>query len=143
MQVKEIMTSGVETISSDSTLNQAARKMKSLDVGALPIQEDDSIVGMITGRDIIVRALAEDRDPHSTLVSDIMTGEVFCCSGQENIEEAVRIMEDKHVHRLLVLSSDNRPVGILSLSDIAVKTHNEHLTWELLERICEPSYPNR
>ncbi len=143
MQVKEIMTSGVETISSDSTLNQAARKMKSLDVGALPIQEDDSVVGMITGRDIIVKALAEDRDPRNTLVSDIMTGEVFCCSEQETVEEAVKIMEDKHIHRLLVLSSDNRPVGILSLSDIAVKTNNEHLTWELLECICEPSYPNR
>ena len=143
MQVKYVMTPGVEMVCSDATVSEAAMKMKSLDIGVLPVQEDDRIIGMVTGRDIIVRAIAEARDPSTTRVDEIMTGEVASCYEDDSIDDAARIMEDKQIHRLMVLSSDNNPVGILALSDIAVKTSNEHLAWEVLERVCEPACPRR
>lgn len=143
MQVSEIMTRQIETIHSDSMVGQAAKKMKSLDVGVLPVQERDQVVGVITDRDIVVRVIAKDRDPRTTQVSKVMTREVICCSEQESVEEAAKIMEDKRIHRLIVLGSDNKPIGIFTLSDLAVKARNEHLTWEIFERIAEPACPHR
>jgi CBS domain-containing protein len=143
MQVKDIMTSGIETIDSSASYCEAARKMKALDVGSLPVQEDNNIVGIITRRDIVFRGLAEDYDPKSTRVSQIMTSELACCSENETLNEAARIMESRHIHRLVVLSSENQPVGMLSLGDLAVKARNEHLSWEILESLSEPSCPRR
>ncbi|MBA7486905.1 Hypoxic response protein 1 [subsurface metagenome] len=143
MQVKEIMTCNVETISSDANLVQAARKMQSLEVGALPVWEADELVGMITDRDITVRAIAERKDPSSTSVKEIMTSDVCCCFEDDDIHEAARMMEEKSIHRLLVIDISNDPVGFVSLSDLAVKSHDEHLTYEVLERISEPACPHR
>lgn len=143
MQVKEIMTCSVETINSDANLVEAAEKMKSLEIGALPVWEADELVGMITDRDITVRAIAERKDPSSTSVKEIMTSDVCCCFEDDDIHEAARMMEEKSIHRLLVVDSSNDPVGFVSLSDLAVKSHDEHLTYEVLERISEPACPHR
>ncbi len=143
MQVKEIMTCNVETVSSDANLVEAARKMQSLEVGALPVWENDRLVGMITDRDITIRAVAEEKKPSSTSVKEIMTADVCCCFDDDDIHEAARMMEEKSIHRLLVVDSSNDPVGFVSLSDIAVKSHDEHLTYEVLERISEPACPHR
>ena len=143
MQVKEIMTCNVETISSDANLVEAARKMRSLEVGALPVWENDRLVGMITDRDITLRAVAEDKNPSNTTVKEIMTADVCCCFDDDDIHEAARMMEEKSIHRLLVVDSSNDPVGFVSLSDLAVKSHDEHLTYEVLERISEPACPHR
>ncbi|MBA7716443.1 Hypoxic response protein 1 [subsurface metagenome] len=143
MQVKEIMTCSVETINSDANLVEAAEKMKSLEIGALPVWEADELVGMITDRDITVRAIAERKDPSSTSVKEIMTSDVCCCFEDDDIHEAARMMEEKSIHRLLVIDISNDPVGFVSLSDLAVKSHDEHLTYEVLERISEPACPHR
>jgi len=143
MKVSEIMTSGVETISSGAMASDAARKMKSFGIGSLPVVKENRIVGVISGQDIIFRCIAEDRNPQKTPISEVMTTELACCSEDENIEEAARIMEDRQIHRLLVLDSNNNPAGVLSLGDLAVKTHNEHLAWEVLESISEPACPYR
>ncbi|MHC4418277.1 MAG: CBS domain-containing protein [Planctomycetota bacterium] len=143
MQVKEIMTCSVETIDSDANLIEAAQKMMLLEVGALPVWQDDNLAGMVTDRDITVRATAEGKDPSSTQVSEIMTPEVFHCFEDDDVYEAARMMEEQSIHRLLVLSSDNRPVGFISLADFAVKTRDEHLAWEVLEKISEPACPHR
>ena len=143
MQVKDIMTCNAETINSDANLIEAAGKMKSLEVGALPVWETDKLIGVVTDRDIVVRAIAEGRDALKTPVSEIMTQRVLSCFEDDNIQEAARIMEENSVHRLVVLDSDYKPAGFISLSDFAVKSHDEHLTYEVLERICEPACPHR
>ena len=143
MQVKEIMTCTVETISSDANLVEAARKMRSLEVGALPIWENEELVGMITDRDITVRGVADGKNPSSTSVKEIMTSDVCCCCEDDDIHDAAGMMEERSIHRLLVVNSDNEPVGFVSLSDFAVKSHDEHLTCEVLERISEPACPCR
>ena len=79
MQVKEIMTCTVETINSDASLVEAAQKMRSLEVGALPVWENDELIGMITDRDVTIRAVAEEKNPSSTTVKEIMTADVCCC----------------------------------------------------------------
>ena len=143
MQVKEIMTRAVEIISSDANLVEAAQKMRSLEVGALPIRENDKLVGMITDRDIAIRGVADEKNPSSTSVKEIMTSDVCCCCEDDDIHDAAGMMEERSIHRLLVVNSDNEPVGFVSLSDFAVKSHDEHLTCEVLERISEPACPHR
>jgi CBS domain-containing protein len=143
MQVKESMTFGVEMIDSDAKLVEAAQKMKTIDVGALPVMQNESIVGMLTDRDITVRATAEGKDATTTPVSEIMTPHMHCCYESDDVYEAARMMEEKSVHRLLVLNHRDRPVGFISLADFAVKIRDEHLAWEVLERISEPACPSR
>lgn len=143
MQVKEIMTCSVETVDSEASLIEAARKMRSLEVGALPVWEDGKLIGMITDRDIAIRAVAEEKSPAGTSVKQIMTSNVCCCLEDDDIYEAARMMEERSIHRLLVVNSNNDPVGFVSLSDLAVKSHDEHLTYEVLERISEPACPHR
>lgn len=143
MRVKDIMTCSAETINSDANLIEAASKMKSLEVGALPVWENDKLIGVVTDRDIVVRAIAEGRDALKTPVSEIMTQRVLSCFEDDDIHEAATIMEENSVHRLVVLDSDYKPAGFISLSDFAVKSHDEHLTYEVLERISEPACPHR
>lgn len=143
MRVKEIMTQSAETINSGATLVEAAHKMKTLEIGALPVQEAKGLVGMITDRDITIRATAENKNPSTTRVKEIMTREVLHCFEDDDIHEAAETMEEKSIHRLLVLNSDNEPVGFVSLADFAVKSHDERLAWEILEKISEPACPHR
>lgn len=143
MQVKEIMTSSLETIDSQNNLIEAAKKMSSLEIGALPVWEQGQVIGMITDRDIAIRAVAQEKDPFNTQVQEVMTSEICCCFEDDDISEAARMMEEESIHRLLVINSENEPVGFVSLSDIAVKSKDEHLTYEVLERISEPACPHR
>ncbi len=143
MQVKEIMTRDVEMINSDAGLPEVARRMKQLEVGALPIWEDEELVGIITDRDIVVRAIAEGKDTLNTPVSEIMTSEVFYCLENDDLYEAAKIMEEESIHRLLVLNNDGEPIGFVSLADFSVKCHNEHLVCEVLEQISGPACPHR
>jgi CBS domain-containing protein len=143
MQVKEIMTCTVETIDADANLVETAEKMKTLQVGALPIWENEELVGMVTDRDITIRAVAEEKNASTTNVKEIMTGDVYCCFEDDDIQEAANLMEEKSIHRLLVLNSNNEPIGFVSLSDFAVKSHDEQLTCEVLEKISEPACPHR
>jgi CBS domain-containing protein len=93
---------------------------------------------MLTDRDIVVRAVAAGLNPKMTVVKDVFTPEVLCCSEEDDIETAARIMEDNQVRRLVVLGDDQAVVGMLSLGDLALKTSNDHLAYEVLERVCEP-----
>ena len=143
MLVKDIMTQSVETIDADAYLIQAARKMKSLEVGALPVAEKGKVVGMITDRDIAIRGVAAGKNPSTTQVREVMTPSVFKCYDDDDIHDAAEMMENKGIHRLLVLNANNEPVGFVSLADFAVKSHDERLAWEILERISEPASPHR
>lgn len=143
MRVSEVMTQGVECIGPDATLQEAAAKMKSLDVGPLPVCDNDRLVGMVTDRDITVRATAEGDAPTDVRVRDIMTPEVIYCFEDELVEDAARLMAEKQVRRLVVLNRDKRMVGIVSLGDLAVKTGDEQLAGRALEDISEPNRPDR
>src|SRR5262245_714724 len=139
MLVKDIMTHGCECIAPDNTLEQAAHKMRSLNVGTLPVCDDEHLAGMITDRDIVVRAVAEGRDAKRTRVRDIMTPDLMYCFEDQDVEEATRLMKSEQIRRLPVLNRDKRLVGILSLGDVAVTVGNTQLTGDTLGRISEPS----
>jgi len=143
MRISEIMTPNFEMIDSTSTLIDAARKMKAFNVGFLPVQEGNNLIGVITDRDIVVRALAEGRDLGSTQVKDIISSDVVYCFEDDSVEEAVRLMEENQVRRLIVCRSDRTPVGIVSLGDLAVRSGQEELYGEALEQISEPAAPSR
>jgi len=139
MQVKDVMTHGVECVSPDSTLQEAARKMKDLDVGPLPICDNDRLAGMITDRDITIRAVAEGKDPRNTRVREVMTEGINYCFEDDDVAYAADQMKEKQIRRLVVLNREKRMVGIVSLGDLAIETGDEHLTGKTLERVSQPA----
>jgi CBS domain-containing protein len=143
MQIREIMTPNVMFVGPDDTLQDAAGKMKELDVGPLPVCDHDRIAGMVTDRDITVRAVAEGRDPKSTKVRDVMTRDVIYCYEDEDVEEAARQMQSRQVRRILVLNRDKRLVGIVSLGDLAAETGDRQRTGAVLQDVSEPAMPRR
>jgi len=118
MKVSETMTRDVRVADPDDTIQQAARSMAELDAGVLPVGENDRLVGMITDRDIAVRAIAEGKGPDCR-VREVMTSDVKYCFEDEDIDEVTRNMGDIKVRRLPVLNRDKRLVGIISLGDVA------------------------
>jgi CBS domain-containing protein len=120
MQLKEIMTPGVEDISPEATLREAAEKMRHLDIGPLPVCDGDRLVGLLTDRDITVRAVAEGRDPATTRVREVMTPEVVYGYDNQDSRDAARLMEQYQIRRLPVLNHAKRLVGMVSLGDLAV-----------------------
>jgi CBS domain-containing protein len=137
MRAKEVMTSPAEMIGPDDTISQAAEKMKSSDVGVLPVVRGDQVVGMITDRDIVLRVIAEKLDPQVTSVEQTMSCEPVYCSENDDVQVAAKMMEARQIRRLLVMGPDKTLTGILSIADIACKTADEHMTYELMERVCE------
>ena len=137
MQLKEIMTPNVERIHANVSLQEAAQKMKTLDVGLLPVYDGDRLVGMLSDRDITVRATAEGRDPTKISVNEVMTPEVVYCFEDQTVEEAAKIMEDKQIRRLIVLNRDKRLVGIASLGDFATRGGSKQVAGEALEKVSQ------
>jgi len=138
------MTHGAECIGPEATLQEAAERMKALDVGALPVCGDkDRLLGMVTDRDITIRSVAEGHDPCKDRVRDVMTPKVFCCYDDQLIDEAARQMEDNQIRRLVVLNRAKQLVGIVSLGDLAVETGDEQLVGSTLEAVSEPNRPVR
>jgi CBS domain-containing protein len=138
MQVNDIMTQYVEVISPELSIQEAAQQMRSLDVGVLPVCKGDRLVGMLSDRDLTIRAVAEGRDPKITTLEKVMTPEVAYCFEDHDIEEAERLMEKHQIRRLPVLNREKRLVGIVSLGDFATKD-DETRAGETLERVSEPS----
>src|SRR5690242_2022236 len=97
MWIRDIMTRDVECVGPDDTLQEAALKMKELDVGPMPVCDHDRIAGMLTDRDITIRAVAEGRDPRSTRVRDVMTRDVVACCEDDAVEEAARLMQERQI----------------------------------------------
>src|SRR5688500_13378118 len=114
MRVSDVMTRGAECVGPDATLQEAASRMKALDVGSLPVCDNDRITGMVTDRDITIRAVAEGKDPRTARVREVMTPGVHYCFEDQDVAEAARIMKAQQVRRLPVLSRDKRLVGLVS-----------------------------
>lgn len=138
MRVSEIMTKDVQCMESSATVREIASKMKELDTGAIPICQNDRLVGMVTDRDIVLKTLADGADPGSAKASDIMTGPIVYCLEDQDVEDAARIMEEMQIRRLPVLSDEKRLVGILSLGDVATRGTSEALSGEVLKKVSEP-----
>ena len=119
MRVAEVMTRDVRLIEPNQTIRDAARLMAEMDAGIMPVREGDRLVGMITDRDIAVRAVAQGRGP-DTAVREVMTDEVKYCYEDDDTNDVARNMADIQVRRLPVLTRDKRLVGIISLGDLAV-----------------------
>jgi CBS domain-containing protein len=143
MQVFEAMTPDVVSVLPDTKLVDAALAMRNLDVGPLPVVDGGRLVGVITDRDITVRATAEGRDPRLTTVEDVMTPEVVACREEDDVRVAARMMQDAQLRRLLVVDERGMLVGIVSLGDLAVQTRDDSLSGETLEKVSEPSFVRR
>ena len=140
-RISEVMTRGVEVIRPAETLQRAAQRMDELNVGALPVCEGESLVGMITDRDITVRATAVGLDPNETPVSEVMTEQTRWCTEEQSVDEVMRQMSDVQIRRLPVLNGAHELVGIVSLGDLAVR-QSGHIDGALRE-ISSPSEPDR
>lgn len=119
MKLSDVMHRNVEVIKADSSVREAARLMSKLDVGALPVRGTDGIVGMVTDRDLVVRAIARGDDPDKTRVIDAMTRDPECCYEDDEIETASQKMSERQIQRLLVLDHEEKLVGIVALADLA------------------------
>lgn len=119
MKVKQVMHKGVEWVSPSTPVTTLAKKMLNLDVGAIPVGENDRLIGMVTDRDIALRALANGKDPSKLTAKDVMTKGIIWCRDSDDVNEAARTMESKKVRRLPVIDENKRMVGILSLGDIS------------------------
>jgi len=139
MKINEIMTTDVEVVPPDSSIRDAAQKMAKLDVGALPVCDGERLIGMLTDRDIAVRAVAEGRDPDSTTVRDCMSPKIIYCFEDQSLEEARQVMEEKQIRRLPVISRDKQLVGILAIGDLAIKTDEIRQVGQTLQEISQPA----
>jgi CBS domain-containing protein len=136
MRISEAMTRDPKVASPDQTIQEVAGIMLDIDAGVMPVGENDRLVGMITDRDIAVRAIAKGKGPQ-TPVREVMTEDVKYCFEDEDLDEVARNMADQQVRRLPVLNRDKRLVGILSLGDMAV-TQDSRTAGETLSGISEP-----
>lgn len=141
-QVADVMTRGVRSMAPTDTLQMAAQAMDELNVGALPVCEDDQVVGVLTDRDIVVRAVAQGRSADRTPLSEVMSRDVECVCEQDPLEEVGEKMEQQQIRRMPVLSTEGRLVGMLSLGDLAAKA-DSRLAGHTLAGISDPAHPDR
>ena len=143
LYVKDVMTPQAEVISPDATTEDAASIMKTLDIGVLPVCDEEGLVGVLTDRDLVVRVVASSRDPKAMLVGEAMTPSVVYCFEDDDVEHAAAIMAGHQIRRLPVLDKNRKLVGIVSMGDIAVHAQDRQLTGKVLEDVSQPSEPKR
>ncbi|MDE3083757.1 MAG: CBS domain-containing protein [Verrucomicrobiota bacterium] len=142
MKIQEIMTPDARCIDPDATLAEVAQVMRELDVGAVPVCDHDRLAGILTDRDIVVRAVAGGRDPNRTTARETMTEGIVYAFDDEDVDEAARIMEENKIRRLPVLNRAKRLVGIISLGDLAMEAGPD-LSGETLKEISESAAHSR
>ena len=131
---REIMTGNVKTASREMSLKDVAILMRDGDMGALPVVEDGKLVGILTDRDIVVRAVAEGKDV-STEIGEVMTNDVYSVKENDFVFEAIRLMGDKQVRRVPIINERSELVGIIAMADVALETEDEREIAETLEEI--------
>jgi CBS domain-containing protein len=138
MMVSDVMTRSLTSIHANAPLQEAAKKMKEHDIGALPVLADGKIVGMLTDRDIVVRGLADHADLSAMPVKEVMTANPVWCHPQDSVDQVAKIFSDKQIRRMLVVDDTSRPIGIISLADLAKEINNVGLISETLKHISAP-----
>ncbi len=140
MKIREMMTKGTRFVAPETPVIEAAGLMRLHDIGVVPVLEDSRIVGMLTDRDIVLQVVADGRDSKSTLVRDVMSTGSISVFDDQDVDEAVQLMQRYQVRRLPVLDRGSKLVGIVSLGDIAVDVH-AGLSGRVLKEVSEPAAP--
>lgn len=136
MKIREIMTTNIKVAEPDDTLDEIAIMMRDQDVGAIPVVDDGELIGIITDRDIVLRCVAESKDPSEIAADEIISGDLQTVEPDDDIEQALRIMSEKQIRRLPVVD-EGTLVGMVSLGDLAVKTDDEDLVADTLEDVSD------
>ena len=143
MRVKDVMTPQAEVASPDQTVEDAAVIMKTLDIGVLPVSDEEGLVGILTDRDIVMRVLGEKRDPKAVRVGEAMTPNIVSCFEDDDLNKVATLFADHQIRRLPVLNSERELVGIVSLGDLAVRGEDRQQSTAALEEVSQPSRPHR
>jgi predicted transcriptional regulator len=130
------MTTDIASAELDTTLEEVAQMMKDEDVGAIPVVDEDELVGIVTDRDIVIRCIAEGKDPAETHVEDVLTEELHTIHPDADAAEAARLMAEKQIRRLPVVE-DGELLGVISIGDIAVKQSDDQITGEALQEVSQ------
>ncbi|MBC6980323.1 CBS domain-containing protein [Caulobacter sp. 17J80-11] len=141
MQVREIMTRGAELIDPDMPLREVAKRMRVENLGALPIGENDRLIGMITDRDIVVRGVADGK-VDGTVAREVMSEKVYYCFEEDDLDDAADVMAEHQVRRLPVLDEGKRLVGMVSLADLGL-SGSSTAARRALQGVSEPSDTDR
>ena len=143
MRVGEIMTKTIEYIDPETTLESAARTMRDTDVGGLPVLKDGRMVGFLTDRDIVTRAIAEGYAPGISTAQDAMTEDVFCVREDQSIEDACELMSRHQIRRLVVIDQQNHPIGMVTLCDLAKKDPKTEEPAKVLQAVSKQTPADR
>lgn len=137
-KVRDVMTGGPVCVTPDTPVSVVAEVMDSDNIGAVPVVENDRLTGMITDRDIVIRAVAKGKDPRGMPVREIYSRDVIAVTPDDKLKDVVSIMADNQVRRMPVVDSENHLVGVISQADIALEA-KEKIVGEMVEEISMPS----
>jgi CBS domain-containing protein len=138
MKVAEVMSRGVDPVDPAATVQAAATQMAELDVGAVLVGTPERIEGILTDRDIILRLVVDGRNPAEAAVRDVMSATIFSCREDDSVEAAFAEMRERQIRRMPVLDEAGRPIGIVTLSDLAKAVESPEQLHETLREISEP-----
>jgi CBS domain-containing protein len=138
LRASEIMTKSVRTATREMSLREVAAMMREGDMGAVPVVDNGQLIGIVTDRDIVVRAVAESKTA-DTPVGEIMTAELFTVAPDDFVFEAIRLMGDKQIRRIPVVDADGKLVGIIAMADVVLESEDEREIAETLEEISSGS----
>ena len=139
MKCRDIMTKYVRMCKPECSVKDAAQIMKEVNAGVVPVvNENDEILGILTDRDITLYTVAESKDPETTKVQEFMTKSVITAHPDDDLDDAIKKMEEYKIRRIPIVDNNNKVVGIISLGDVAVLSNEEHEIFEALETISEP-----
>ncbi|MGP1615296.1 MAG: CBS domain-containing protein [Pollutimonas bauzanensis] len=136
-QLKDVMTHNVKILNPDATIKDAARQMRDGGFGLMPIGEHDRMIGVISDRDIVIRAVAQGSDPN-TKVRDLMSDTIMWAYENDSVEQACKIMSQNQIRRLPIVNADKRLVGIVALGDLAVDAADTEAASQALSGISRP-----
>lgn len=134
MKISEVMHRGATSVGPDTAVTKIARMMLDNDVGSIPVAENGRVIGMVTDRDIALRAVANGKDVSRLMARDIMSGKVNCCHEMEDLDTAARMMERNHIRRLPVLDASEKLVGMVSLGDVC-HAASQRLTADVVKAV--------
>jgi CBS domain-containing protein len=135
-KVHEVMTDRPRCVTPETTISEAAQLMKSDDIGSLPILDGEQLAGVVTDRDIVIRAIAEGKDPRGMPVREVASRELVTVHADEDLSNALKLMASQQVRRLPVVDDDNRLVGIVAQADVAIEA-KENAVGEMVEEISK------
>ena len=137
-KLKDLMSRDVQIISPDGTIKEAAQQMRKGNFGMMPVGENDRMIGTISDRDIVIRAVAEGKDP-STKVREVMSEGIVWAYEDDSVDDAAKLMGDRQIRRLPIVNADKRLVGIVALGDFAVESADIEIAGEALSEISKPA----